>query len=73
LTRERSTVLHERVTLIKRVQRRLEAANSTLAAVAAALRGGAGRALLAARVAGHPTPQTWAECAKGRLRSNRDL
>jgi transposase len=73
LTRYRSTCIQERVTLINRVQKLLEDANSKLAAVASAIMGVSGRAMLAALVAGHTEPQALAELAKGRRRSTRDL
>jgi transposase len=72
LTRYRSTFIHERVTLINRVQKRLEEANSKLAAVAPDSMGVSGRAILAALIAGHTEPHTLVELAKGRLRSKRE-
>jgi transposase len=72
LTRYRSTCIRERVTLINRVQKLLEDANITLAAVASDLLGVSGRAILAALIAGHTDPHTLAELAKGRLRSKRE-
>jgi transposase len=59
------------VTLVNRVQKLLEDAHSTLAAVASDSMGVSGRAILAALVTGHATSQTLAELAKGRLRSKR--
>jgi transposase len=73
LTRYRSTFIRERVTLINRVQKRLEEANIKLAAVASDIMGVSGRAMLAALVAGHTEPHALAELAKGRLRRKRDL
>jgi transposase len=72
LTRYRSTCIRERVTLINRVQKLLEDANITLAAVASDLLEVSGRAILAALIAGHTDPHTLAELAKGRLRSKRE-
>ncbi len=72
LTRYRSTFIRERVTLINRVQKLLEDANITLAALASAIMGVSGRAILAALLTGHVDPQALAELAKGRLRSTRD-
>jgi transposase len=72
LTRDRRTFIQERVTLITRVQTRLEDANSKLAAVASDSMGVSGRAILAALLTGHADPQALAELAKGRLRSTRD-
>jgi transposase len=73
LTRDRSTFIQERVTRIKRVQKRLEEAHIKLAAVASDLMGVSGRAMLAALVAGHTEPHALAEWAKGRRRSTRAL
>jgi len=73
LTRSRSSLVQERVTLINRVQKLLEDANIKLAAVASDIMGVSGRAMLAALVAGHTEPHAQAELAKGRLRSRRDL
>jgi transposase len=72
LTRYRSTLIRERVTLINRVQKLLEDANLKLAAVASDIMGVSGRAILAALIAGHTDPHTLAELAKGRLRSTRE-
>jgi transposase len=72
LTRYRSTFIQERVTLINRVQKRLEDANIKLAAVASDIMGVPGRAILAALLTSHADPQALAELAKGRLRSTRD-
>jgi transposase len=71
LTRSRRTFVQERVTLIHRVQKRLAAATIQLAAVAAAIMGGSGRAILAARLTGDAAPQALADLAKGRLRRQR--
>jgi transposase len=72
LTRYRSTVIQERVTLINRVQKLLEDANIKLAVVASDIMGVSGRAILAALLTGHADPQALAELAKGRLRSTRN-
>jgi len=72
LTRDRSTFIQERVTLINRVQKLLEDANIKLAAVASDIMGVSGRAILAALLMGHADPRALAELAKGRLRSKRD-
>jgi transposase len=72
VTRERRTCIQARVTRINRGQTLLAAANITLAAVAAASMGVAGRALLAALRTGHAAPQALAELATGRGRSTRD-
>jgi transposase len=72
LTRDRRSFIQERVTLINRVQKLLEDANSKLAAVAADSMGVSGRAILAALLVGHADPQALAELAKGRWRSTRE-
>jgi transposase len=72
LTRYRSTCSQERVPLINRGQKLLEDANIKLAAVASEIMGVAGRAMLAALVAGDTDPHALAELATGRLRSTRD-
>jgi transposase len=72
LTRSRRTCIQERVTLIKRVQKRLEDAHIKLAAVAADIMGGAGRAILAALLVGPAAPQALAELAQGRWRRTRE-
>jgi transposase len=72
LTRDRSTCIQARVTLINRVQKLLEDANSKLASVASDMMGVSGRAMLAALLAGHTEPEALAELAKGRLRSKRE-
>jgi hypothetical protein len=63
LTRYRSPCNQEQVTLISRVQKRLEEANIKLAAVASDIMGVSGRASMA--------PQALADLAKGRLRRKR--
>jgi transposase len=73
LTRDRSTFMRERVTLLHRGQTRLEDAHIKLAAVAAAIMGVAGRAMVAALLAGRTAPQALAELAQGRLRATREL
>jgi transposase len=73
LTRDRSTFIRERVTLLNRVQKLLEDANIKLAAVASDIMGVSGRAMLAALLAGLTDPQALAELAKGRLRAKREL
>jgi transposase len=69
LTRYRSTFVRGRVTRLNRVQQLLEDATITLAAVASSIMGIAGRAMLAALLAGHTDPQALADLAKGRLRA----
>jgi transposase len=72
LTRSRSTCIQARVTLINRVQKLLEDANSKLAAVASEIMGISGRAILAALLAGHTDSKAIADLATGRWRSTRD-
>jgi len=72
LTRSRSTLIRERMTMVNRGQKRLEDAHLNLAAVASDIMGVSGRAILAAWLAGHADPQALADWAKGRLRSTRD-
>jgi transposase len=72
LTRYRRTCSRERTTGVNRVQKRLEDATITLAAVASEIMGVSGRARLAAVRAGHAAPQARADLATGRLRSQPD-
>jgi len=72
LTRERSNLVRERVTLVNRVQKTLESANIKLASVASDVMGVSGRAMLEAIIDGQATPDQMAELAKGRLRDKRD-
>jgi len=69
LTRYRTTLVHERVAEVNRLQKVLETANLKLAAVATDVLGVSGRRMLAAVLAGEQDPATLAELAKGRLRS----
>ncbi len=71
LIRHRSNFIRERVNLVNRLQKVLEAANLKLAAVATDVMGVSGRAMLDAIVAGQHDPQVLAELAKGRLRDKR--
>jgi transposase len=59
LTRYRRPLIRERVTLINRVQKRLEDAHIKLAAVASEIMGVSGRAILAALIGGIPIPRRW--------------
>jgi hypothetical protein len=72
LARYRCAFLQARGPLIHRVPKLLEDATSELAAVASALMGVAGRAILAALLTEHVAPRGLAELATGRLRSTRD-
>jgi transposase len=68
LTRYRTTLVHERVAEVNRLQKVLETANLKLAAVATDVLGVSGRRMLAALLAGEQDPAALAELAKGRLR-----
>jgi transposase len=72
LTRTRSTLVEERARVVNRIQKGLEAANRTLAAVATAITGLAARAILDALLAGQTDPAPLAELARGKLRTKRD-
>jgi predicted molibdopterin-dependent oxidoreductase YjgC len=63
LIRHRSNFIRERVNLVNRLQKVLEAANLKLAAVATDVMGVSGRAMLDAIVAGQHDPQMLAELA----------
>ncbi|WP_226889386.1 IS110 family transposase [Nostoc sp. MG11] len=73
LTRHRSNFIRERVNLINRVQKVLEAANIKLASVASDVMGVSARAMLAAIVKGNSTPELIAELAKGTMRNKHEL
>lgn len=73
LTRHRSNFIRERVNLVNRVQKVLEAANIKLASVASDVMGVSGRAMLAAIVEGNSKPELMAELAKGTMRKKHDL
>lgn len=72
LTRFRSSLVRERVNLVNRVQKLLEAANIKLASVASSVVGVSGRAILNALVEGQASPEVMAELAQGRLRQKRE-
>jgi len=72
LTRYRSSFVHERATLVNRVQKVLESANIKLSSVATDVLGISGRAMLEALIAGSATPEQMAGLAKGRMREKRD-
>jgi transposase len=69
LTRYRTSLVRERTAAANRLQKPLEGANIKLAAVATAILGVSGRAILAALVEGSADPAAMAELAKGALRS----
>lgn len=73
LTRHRSNFIRERVNLVNRVQKVLEAANIKLASVASDVMGVSGRLMLAALIEGHSTPEMMAQLALGRLRDKHEL
>lgn len=72
LTRHRTNFIRERVNLVNRIQKVLEAANIKLASVASDVMGVSGRSMLNAIVAGQTNPVLMADLAKGRLASKRD-
>jgi hypothetical protein len=63
LVRHRSNFIRERVNLVNRLQKVLEAANLKLAAVASDVMGASSRAMLNAIVAGQSEPSMLAELA----------
>jgi len=73
LTRHRSNFIRERVNLVNRVQKVLEAANIKLASVASDVMGVSGRAMLAAIVEGNSSPEVMADLAKGTMTRKHDL
>jgi len=73
LTRHRSNFIRERVNLVNRVQKVLEAANIKLSSVASDVMGVSGRAMLAALVEGNSTPELMAGLAKGTMTRKHDL
>ena len=68
LTRYRSSLVAERSAEVNRLQKTLEGAHITLAAVATDTLGKSGRAMLEALVGGTLAPAAMAELARGRLR-----
>jgi transposase len=69
VTRARTTLVQERAQAVNRVQHVLERANLQLAAVATAVLGVSGRAMLEALRGGEQDPMALAEVARGRLRA----
>ena len=69
LTRDRTTLVQERVREVKRLQGVLERANSTLASVISDIMGVSGRAMREALIAGRADPATMAALAQRRRRS----
>jgi transposase len=68
LTRQRTQLIRNRVTVANRVQKVLEDCNIKLASVASDVLGVSGRAMLRAMIAGEDDPATLAELARKRLR-----
>lgn len=71
LTRQRTNLVQDRATVVNRLQKVCEWSNIKLSAVATDITGASARAMLEAILAGHTTPQTLADLAKGRLRNKR--
>jgi transposase len=71
LTRQRTTLIRERASVINRLQKVLEWANLKLASVVSDIGGVSARAMLKALVAGVEDPEALAELAKGRMRSKQ--
>lgn len=69
LTRYRKSLVQERADEVNRLQKVLEGANIKLASVATDVTGVSGRAILEALVAGHVSPQSMSELARGRMRT----
>ncbi len=71
LTRQRTTLIRERASVINRLQKVLEWANLKLASVVSDIGGVSARAMLKALVAGVEDPTALAELARGRMRSKQ--
>ncbi len=71
LTRQRTTLIRERASVINRLQKVLEWANLKLASVVSDIGGVSARAMLKALVAGVEDPEALADLAKGRMRSKQ--
>ena len=71
LTRQRTTLIRERASVLNRLQKVLEWANLKLASVVSDIAGVSARAMLKALVAGTEDPEALAELAKGRMRSKQ--
>lgn len=72
LTRQRSTLIQERASVINRLQKPVERANSKLASVISDVTGVSGRAMLDAFVAGIVDPAVLADYAQKRMRQKLD-
>jgi transposase len=73
LTRDRTTLVQERVREVHRVQGVLQRATITLASVIADVMGGSGPAMLEALIAGRADPATMAARAQRRMRTKIPL
>src|SRR4051794_38935522 len=71
LTRQRTTLVRERASVVQRLQKVLEWANLKLASVATDVVGRSARAMLEAIVDGQSDVSVLAELARGRMRSKR--
>lgn len=71
LTRQRTTLIRERASVINRLQKVLEWANLKLASVVSDIGGVSARAMLKALVAGVEDPEVLADLAKGRMRTKQ--
>lgn len=71
LTRQRTTLIRERASVINRLQKVLEWANLKIASVVSDISGVSVRAMLKALVAGTEDPEALSELAKGRMRSKQ--
>jgi transposase len=71
LTRQRTSLVQERATVVNMLQKVLEWANLKLAGVATNVTGVSARAMLEAILAGESDPTALAELAQGRLRTKR--
>jgi transposase len=69
LTRQRTNLVQDRVTVVNRLQKVLEWANIKLTSVATDVTGVSARAMLEAILQGQVDPQTLAELARGRMRN----
>ena len=71
LTRQRTNLVQDRVTVVNRLQKVLEWANLKLTSVATDITGVSARAMLQAIVTGEADPTVLADLAHGRMRSKR--
>jgi len=71
LTRQRAQLVHDRATVVNRVQKVLEDANIKLASVATDVMGVSGRAMIRALIAGNTVADDLAALARARLRAKR--